>query len=435
MTPKMPSGYDPVTLFHWMWWKLLCHEVSPQEFQRLFENVATRLRPDFVKTHPVGRLGDRKCDGLYWGDGTVFQVYSPDELKLAKTLLKIKEDLAGAVKEWGSQLKRWVFVYNTRRGISSDIPQMLREQGSKYPGITIEPLSSEALWELLRERLTLQQRAEVLGAPSGYEHIFLLPIAAPKEIAGLAKKGRIIVVHDVLSPINIVDVQAALAPEQPFGPPFYIRPPWSQEGWDIAAHYQEEAIKDILQKSRDILPKFAAFSLAPIPLAIQLGYLFSDRVAILPFHYDRVRNSWAWDKSMMVCDAQIKVLGLPMEPVENITEIIIRASVSSTILPEDTTAAAGDCLVQVDLRVENPDVMWLSNPEQLTALQKAFRSMLKELNRVVPQCRCIHLFYAGPTAGAIALGQVINPRMNPEIALYEYHRQNMPRYEHVLTLK
>lgn len=435
MTPKPPSGYNPVTLFHWMWWRLLCHEVSPQGFQSLFEKVATRLGDDFVKIRPVGKLGDRKCDGLYWGEGTVFQVYSPDELKLAKTLSKIEEDLAGAVKEWGGQLKRWVFVYNTRRGIGSDIPRMLHEQQSKYPHIKIEPLSSEALWEQLREHLTLQQRAEILGAPSGYEHIFLLPTAAPQEIAGLAEKGRIVIVHDVLSPINVQDVLAALAPEQPFGPPFYIRPPWPQEAWNITAQYQEEAIQDILQKSRDLLPKFAAFSFAPIPLALHLGYLFSDRVAVLPFQYDRERNSWAWDKTRTLYDAQFQVRGLPTEPVENITEVIIRVSLSATILPGDTSAVARDCPVQVDLRVEDPDVMWLSHPEQLTALQEAFRNMLKELNRVVPQCSRIHLFYAGPTGGAIVLGQVINPRMNPEIALYEYHRQNIPRYEHVLTLR
>jgi len=42
---------------------------------------------------------------------------------------------------------------------------------------------------------------------------------------------------------------------------------------------------------------------------------------------------------------------------------------------------------------------------------------------------------AGPTGGTIALGQTINPRMNPEIALYEYKQQKTPKYEHVLSLK
>lgn len=435
MTNTVPSAYDPVTLFHWMWWKLRCYEVSPQEFQRLFENVAARLKGDFVRIRPWGKLGDRKCDGLFWADGTVFQVYSPDELQLSKTLRKIEEDLAGAVKQWGDQLKRWVFVYNTRHGIAADIPQMLHKLTLTYPDIKIEPLSSEALWEQIREQLTLQQRAEILGAPSGYEHIFLLPTAASEEIVGLAAKGRIIIIHDVLSPVNVRNVLEAIAPEQPFGPPFYIHPPWLQDGWEAAVQYQQQVVLGIVNKSRDLIPKFAVFSLAPIPLAIHLGYSFSDRVEVSPFQYNRERNSWVWDQSRKDYDAQFIVEGLPMDSTDDNTDVIVRVSLSARILLGDTAAVAGDCPVQVDLRVENPDVMWLSHPEQLAVLQKVFRGILGKLSRTVPQCNRIHLFYAGPAGGAIVLGQVINPRMNPEIALYEYHRQKTPKYEHVLSLK
>jgi len=124
-----------------------------------------------------------------------------------------------------------------------------------------------------------------------------------------------------------------------------------------------------------------------------------------------------------------------MDSIDDNTDVIIRVSLSARILLEDTAAVAGDCPVQVDLRVENPDVMWLSHPEQLAVLQKVFRGILRKLSRTVPRCNRIHLFYAGPAGGAIVLGQAINPRMNPEIALYEYHRQKTPKYEHVLSLK
>lgn len=435
MINTVPSAYDPVMLFHWMWWKLLCHEVSSQEFQRLFEKVATRLGGDFIRIRPIGKLGDRKCDGLFWANGIVFQVYSPHELKLAETLRKIEEDLAGAVKHWGDQLKRWVFVFNTRQGIAADIPQMLQTQNTRYPNIKIEPLSSEMLWEQIREKLTLQQRVEILGPPSGYEHIFLPPMATSQEIEGLVKKGKIVVIHDVLSPINVRNALEAITPEQPFGPPIYIHPPWPQGTWDAAAEYQQEVIFTILQKSRNLLPKFAVFSFAPIPLAIHLGYLFSDRVEVSPFQYDRERKSWVWDQLSRDYDAQFIIEGLPMESIDNSAEVIVRVSLSARILLEDTTVVVGNCPVQVDLRVDNPDVMWLSHPEQLVALQKVFRGMLRELTRDVPRCSRIHLFYAGPTGGAIVLGQAINPRMNPEIALYEYHRQKTPKYEHVLSLK
>jgi len=40
-----------------------------------------------------------------------------------------------------------------------------------------------------------------------------------------------------------------------------------------------------------------------------------------------------------------------------------------------------------------------------------------------------------PTPVAIALGQAVNPRMDPPVALYEYSRQRSPRYRYALTLE
>ncbi len=88
MSPQTPNNYDPLTLFHWLWWRLQCLEASPQEFQWLFEKAAMRVRPDFARVRAYGNLGDQKCDGLWWGDGTVFQVYSPGQLWLKELSIK-----------------------------------------------------------------------------------------------------------------------------------------------------------------------------------------------------------------------------------------------------------------------------------------------------------------------------------------------------------
>jgi len=212
-------------------------------------------------------------------------VYSPDWLKQSETVAKIKEDLAGAVAEWGDDLKKWVFVYNTRLGVGPDVPQILNALSHEYPNIVIESLSSEALWETIRENLSVQQRAEILGAPPGYELLFMLPGTMTHEVEELLKEGRFVIIHDVLSPINIQNAIEALKPEKPFGPPLYIRTPSYEESWELAAQFQTEVVEDALRKGRDLLPRFAVFSLAPIPLAIHLGYLLSDRIEVRPFQY------------------------------------------------------------------------------------------------------------------------------------------------------
>ena len=103
INPSIPANFDPVTLNHWLWFKYQCHECSPTEFQSLFEKIIKRTDPKFMQIRPYGNIGDRKCDGLFFdeGESTVFQVYSPDELKLADVIKKVREDLNGAVENWG----------------------------------------------------------------------------------------------------------------------------------------------------------------------------------------------------------------------------------------------------------------------------------------------------------------------------------------------
>jgi hypothetical protein len=49
LTYSIPSGYDPVTINHWLWYKCQCHEGPPASFQSLFENIIKRAEPKFDK--------------------------------------------------------------------------------------------------------------------------------------------------------------------------------------------------------------------------------------------------------------------------------------------------------------------------------------------------------------------------------------------------
>ena len=158
------SEYDPTTYIQSLQFKLRCYEASGDDFQRLFEEIVKRARPEFMQIRPYGNIGDRKCDGLLDAGGTIFQVYSPNELKQAQLKKKINEDLDGAVKHWGDTLKKWVFVYNARGGLAPDIPKILQQKQKQYPNIEIDHWSNHYLWEMARG-LSLQQRVEILGAP------------------------------------------------------------------------------------------------------------------------------------------------------------------------------------------------------------------------------------------------------------------------------
>lgn len=437
MITVIPSGYDPILMNHWLWFKHQCHECSPADFQRLFENIIKRVDTKFVQIRPYGNIGDRKCDGLFFCDmvpTTVYQVYSPDELTQKEVQDKIDEDLDGAYKHW-AELKDWIFVYNSRRGLAPDIPRTLAQKQKEYPSVSLNHLSNDSLWEMIRG-LPLQQRSEILGAPSGYEHLFFNPNTSPEEIREHLKTDSFVLVQDLLSPISLQAVSEALAPAQPFGAPFFIRPTYSKNSfpWTDAARQQKQMVGEIITKGRELLPRFSVFSLAPIPLIIHLGFLLSNRVEVNCFQFDRNIATWKWPEEPNP-DLSFQISGLPDAESDEPQEIAISVSLSGKVSKADIKEAAPDVGPIINISIQRPDVMWLRSPLQLAELKKIFGEVLTSVRNNFPNRSKIHIFYAGPVGGAIVIGQQINPRMDAPVELYEYSRDTSPRYTHALTLR
>ena len=437
MTTNTPTNYDPLMLNHWLWFKYKCHECSPTDFEILFGNIIVKTKPEFIKVRPYGKIGDRKCDGLFYADGssTIFQVYSPDELKQSEVLAKIDEDLDGAVSHWGEKLKKWIFVFNARRGLAPDIPKKILEQKQlQYPAVKLDQWSNDRLWEMVRE-LDIQKRSEILGAPAGYEYLFFDSMPEADELKKRLKTDSFVLVQDLLTPVSLQHVSEAMAPARPLGAPFFIRPSFGENSWTKAALQQQSMVKEVLEKARNLIPRFSVFSFAPIPLVIHLGFLLSDRVEIRYFQFDRENLTWKWRSPKKIKpDDNIQTLGLPEMIIEDEIEVSVAVSLSANISPADIKAAAPNSNLTVSIFVDNPDILWLQGADQLKKLGQVFRQALSSLRAKIPNCRKIHLFYAGPTGGGIIIGQQINPRMNAPVDLYEFSFQSNPRYRYALTL-
>jgi hypothetical protein len=436
--PAIPSGYDPVLLNHFLWYKYHCSECSPSEFQILFEKIVKRVDSKFMSVRPYGPIGDRKCDGLLFAEGasTVFQVYAPDELKQDELIRKINEDLDGAILHWSESLQCWIFVYNVRRGVPPDVARLLVDKQKTYPTVDIDHWSSDTLWEKVRA-LPLQQRAEILGAPNGYEHLFFSTHTTAAEIKQHLDSGSFVLVQDLDAPISLRAVSEAMAPAAPFGAPFFIRPTYVRDAlpWTDAAQQQQHMVREVLEKGRELVPRFSVFSLAPIPLAAHLGFLLSDRVEVNYFQFDRDAQTWKWPTGKRVkADTNIIMSDLPGSVINDPVEVALSIGLSAPVAKIDVQEAAPNCASHIAISVAEPDVMWLRSPSQLQKLTQVLRHAQTAIRAKVPRCTGIHVFYAEPTGGAIILGQTINPRMNPPVHLYQYSQQTSPRYQHALTL-
>lgn len=429
MIPSL--GYDPTMVYHQLAFKCRCHEAHATEFQRLFEEIMVRARPGFERIKPHGRLGDRKTDGLLRENGIVYQVYAPYEIDLSELKNKVDKDLVGAISYWQDDLREWVFVYNAPHGAPADIFKVLNDKQKEHPQITIGDLSNDQLWEIMRT-LPLQQRIEVLGVPpSDRSEMFVYP--SPHDNFSDISDPWIMIIHDPVSPVSLKSATDALLPNKPFGAPFYIRPAEFLD-WNAAAEHQHQKWEEIRSISWDLSPQYALFSIAPIPLAVHLGFLLSDRVNVACFHYHRDDQTWSWPDSGIPEGLALDLRSTVTGKHDAATDVALCVSLSAPVLPAQLERVVEPDIPLFEITARKPGRFWLRSPEQLRELGRKFLVTLDEICAKVPNYQRIHLFYAGPSAGAVIIGRSINPRMTRPVELYQYSTQTSPQYQHALTL-
>ncbi|MEO8379286.1 MAG: hypothetical protein ABI779_06445 [Acidobacteriota bacterium] len=127
-------------------------EAKGAAFQDLFVAVMSKAHPaDFIACRPWGSVGDRKNDGYLKSERTLFQVYAPNEMRLAETVHKIEEDFTGALPHWSAYFETWVFVHNALGGLSPDVIAKLLELQEQHRPIRITHWGFDEL--LLRFKL------------------------------------------------------------------------------------------------------------------------------------------------------------------------------------------------------------------------------------------------------------------------------------------
>jgi hypothetical protein len=137
-------------------------------FETLFARIMAHAFPgDFQPVRPYGPKGDLKCDGFRASDGTVFQCYAPDAMKLEPLLAKVDEDFAGALVHWTTKMLRWEFVHNDSRGLPAEAVKKLAALNAANPNVALA-VCGEAELRLIAMSLALHQLEDLFGAvPSG----------------------------------------------------------------------------------------------------------------------------------------------------------------------------------------------------------------------------------------------------------------------------
>ena len=158
------------------------------------------------------------------------------------------------------------------------------------------------------------------------------------------------------------------------------------DGWEEAARREWRTASIAVSETPAGRRRFAVFSLGRIPLAVQLGYVLSDRVRADLYQYDRDRASWSWDDTAEPsAPVQWTMNDCDQGPAG---EAAVRVSLSALVQPEPGLR----CGVEIDIAVPHPSVRWLRAPSQLVELARVYAEALAAIR--ARGCRRVHLYRA-----------------------------------------
>ena len=274
-------------------------------------------------------------------------------------------------------------------------------------------------------------RCEDLRAWKGEHEKWVHRVTEPDQYKPIPWK---VIIQEDEAKIDVNEAVSALAPDAMGGEPKLLHITIEHGNWAAAFRKQEQELRFLQESISPSDRRFAIFSLTRIPLAVHLGYVLSDRSRVILHQYDRDRNTWRWPQ-IEDHDTGLRAAEWTFLREEGCGPVCVRVSVSALVDFQDVQEVLPNAIADIHLRVSSPSVMWTRSPKQLLALGQVFREILREVREHFGnRCESVHLFYAGSTGGAIAVGRQYNPRMNPPLHLYEFHKNASPRYKHVYAL-
>lgn len=166
---------------------------------------------------------------------------------------------------------------------------------------------------------------------------------------------------------------------------------------------------------------FSVFALAPMPLLVRLGSLFTDKIAVDVYQPIREPKTWKWQA--MPDDFDFKAI-LP-ETTDSTPVLVI--SLSGQIASERVTSVLGEDVniweITVDEKFLHND--FIKSSAQLSLWRTALRKLMEEIKQKHGRQTPLHIFPAMPVSCAIEMGRIRMPKSEMPWVIYDQnHKHN-----------
>ena len=171
--------------------------------------------------------------------------------------------------------------------------------------------------------------------------------------------------------------------------------------------------------------KLCYYGIVHIPLLFHIGSRVLTR---MPLHFfEHNRTSHQWDGLQRGGDyPQIRLAGLPDMVSQKCGDVIVRISVSYLVTPEGVEGIVVNPIASMHLSIDQPKRDAVTSMNQIEMYSAAFRDLLDEIHKILPNTECVHIFYAGPVALAVNFGHQISKTIHPRIIVYNYSSNDYP---------
>lgn len=227
------------------------------------------------------------------------------------------------------------------------------------------------------------------------------------------------------SPLRDQDAHWALFPHRYPAEEKPIRLSMTWEGKDNQPDYWETETRNLKRQfERQIFTRiedghhFSIFGLAPIPLLVQLGALFTDKIPSDVYQLRREpQQTWRWDKGTHNADYIIKSpLGFEHPPA-----LII--SISAVIAHQRITSALGREASIWELTVNKPNNDFLKTQQQLSAFRQTIRRLMVQISEKHGNHLPLCIFPAMPVSAAVELGRTRMPKADMPWFIYDHNNK------------
>ncbi|TAK28168.1 MAG: SAVED domain-containing protein [Chloroflexota bacterium] len=232
-------------------------------------------------------------------------------------------------------------------------------------------------------------------------------------------------------PIAFEQARAAVLPRYPAGVPIQVdltyspyrdgEPDYFQRRRDEVSRLIETRVR---QRCRtDGIDHLSIFALAGIPLLMHFGCEIGDTIPSDVYQYHRDLCSWSW---CAPSEQETKyIVSVPeLEEAGGYRDVALNLSLSGVVHDQVIAAAMTGRYCTYKVTVPEPSRVYLRSKQQLDSFAQTMRSLFARIRAAHgADCR-IHVFPAIPAPIAVRFGQVMLPKSDPSMLVYENHENN-----------